>query len=80
MLGAGYGYQSIEKFVDAAGLVNQGTLSPQGVTGAGVLATVDSTLVVTAILEAGRISLDHDGAAVRIVYDAEGVEPTELTL
>jgi len=76
----GYGYQSIEKFVDAAGLVNQGTLSPQGVTGAGVLATVDSTLVVTAILEAGRISLDHDGAAVRIVYDAEGVEPTELTL
>lgn len=80
MLDAGYGYQSIEKFVDAAGLVNQGTLSPQGVTSAGVLATVDSTLVVTAILEAGRISLDNDGAAVRIIYDAEGVEPTELTL
>jgi D-galacturonate reductase len=73
----GYGYQSIEKFVDACEDVNSGAYSPLDVTDHGVLATIDSTLVVTAILEAGRQSLDT-GVAVDILYDDAGVEPVGL--
>ena len=36
------------------------------------LATIAGTLVVTAMLEAGRRSLDSGGRPVRIVYDGEG--------
>jgi len=77
---SGYGYRSIELFVEAAKEVNAGRLTPAGCTDEGVLATIDSTLVVTAILEAGRISLDNAGASVDITYDAAGVEPVELTV
>lgn len=35
----------------------------------GVLALADTTLAVTAILEAGRLSLDTGGAAVEIEHD-----------
>lgn len=37
-----------------------------------------STLVVTAILEAGRLSLDSGGAKVEIMYDESGREPVAL--
>lgn len=59
---------------------NAGTLTPAGCTDEGMLATIDSTLVVTSILEAGRISLDNGGASVEITYDAAGIEPVELKM
>ncbi|KAJ3758374.1 hypothetical protein EV360DRAFT_83117 [Lentinula raphanica] len=54
----GYGYVSIEKFVDAArsvnaGLTNAGDYDKHG------LPTIANTVLTTAILHAGRISLDE---------------------
>jgi len=69
---AGYGYRSIEAFVDTAAEVARGELTAAALEGTGVLATARSTLVVTAILEAGRRSLDAQGKPVRIVYGDEG--------
>ena len=63
----GYGYRSIEAFVDAAAAVRGGV--PLADASAG-LATVEATLATTAILEAGRRSLDAGGRGVRIVYPA----------
>jgi len=40
---------------------------------------LETTLTVTAILEAGRLSLDNGGAAVEIGYDAAG-QPAGLTV
>ena len=45
--------------------------------GVPALCVCRSTLVVTAILEAGRKSLDHGGKAVHIHYSSAGV-PCEL--
>jgi len=59
-----YGYQSIEAFIRAAHSVNDGITRPTDWDGK--LATARQTLPVTAILEAGRRSLDAGGAAVRI--------------
>ncbi len=66
----GYGYQSIEAFVDAATAVRRGDASPRDFSGR--LATVHDTVLVTAILQAGRLSLDHANRWVRICYDDEG--------
>ena len=44
----------------------------------GVLALADTTLAVTAILEAGRRSLDAGGVAVLIEY--ENGQPSRLRL
>eukprot|EP00238_Polyblepharides_amylifera_P009884 CAMPEP_0196584550 /NCGR_PEP_ID=MMETSP1081-20130531/47530_1 /TAXON_ID=36882 /ORGANISM="Pyramimonas amylifera, Strain CCMP720" /LENGTH=183 /DNA_ID=CAMNT_0041905787 /DNA_START=163 /DNA_END=714 /DNA_ORIENTATION=- len=74
----GYGYQSLEQFVAAAEAINAGTLTPEGCTRQGILATIDSTLVVTAILEAGRMSLDLASAPIEISYDEAGIVPTGL--
>mmetsp|Transcript_19642 Transcript_19642/g.37483 ORF Transcript_19642/g.37483 Transcript_19642/m.37483 type:complete len:420 (+) Transcript_19642:122-1381(+) len=74
----GYGYQSIEKFVEAAEAINFGLTQPADISQVGVLATIDTTLVVTAILEAGRLSLDSGGAKVEIMYDESGREPVAL--
>ncbi|KAF7975795.1 hypothetical protein HWV62_8625 [Athelia sp. TMB] len=54
----GYGYVSIEKFIDAARSVNakQSTPSDYDATG---LPTIANTVLTTAILNAGRISLDE---------------------
>jgi D-galacturonate reductase len=68
----GYGYRSMEAFVDAASEVMSGAASAAEIEKAGVLATADSTLPVTAILEAGRRSLDAGGKPVRIIYGADG--------
>ena len=66
----GYGYKSIEAFVDAAAAVSMGV--PLATAQAG-LATVETTLKTTAILEAGRRSLDAGGKAVKIIYaDSSG--------
>jgi D-galacturonate reductase len=67
---SGYGYRSIEAFVDAALAIRAGEATVESF--AGKLATVGETTLVTAILEAGRRSLDDDGRVYRIDYDHEG--------
>lgn len=54
----GYGYISIQKFVDAARHVNAGLTKPGEYDGHG-LPTIANTVLTTAILNAGRISLDE---------------------
>lgn len=54
----GYGYVSIEKFVDAARSVNAKLTTPAEYDTHG-LPTIANTVVTTAILHAGRISLDE---------------------
>lgn len=57
----GYGYVSIEKFIDAAREVNAGTSKPEDFDQHG-LPTIANTVLTTAILNAGRISLDEKRA------------------
>lgn len=57
----GYGYISIEKFVDAAQSVNAGLTTPGEYDTHG-LPTIANTILTTAILNAGRISLDEKRA------------------
>ncbi|KZT21640.1 D-galacturonic acid reductase [Neolentinus lepideus HHB14362 ss-1] len=54
----GYGYVSIEKFVDAARSVNAGVSAAADFDAHG-LPTIANTIETTAILHAGRISLDE---------------------
>lgn len=54
----GYGYVSFEKFVDACNRINAGQATPEDFDKRG-LPTLLNTAVTTAILEAGRISLDE---------------------
>ncbi|RYG52971.1 hypothetical protein EON66_09245 [archaeon] len=56
----GYGYRSIEAFVSAVGALSRGTVASCTEFDA-TLATVHTTMQTTAILEAGRRSLDADG-------------------
>ncbi|KAF7310663.1 GFO-IDH-MocA domain-containing protein [Mycena chlorophos] len=57
----GYGYISIEKFIDAARAVNAGLATP-GEFDAYGLPTIANTVLTTAILNAGRVSLDEKRA------------------
>jgi D-galacturonate reductase len=66
----GYGYRSIEVFVETAACVARGEMTAADVDAAGVLATATSTYAVTAILEAGRRSLDAGGKPVDIAYES----------
>jgi D-galacturonate reductase len=54
----GYGYISIEKFVDAARAVNAGKAKAADFDKHG-LPTIKNTILTTTILNAGRISLDE---------------------
>lgn len=54
----GYGYISIEKFIDAARSVNNGVNIPEDYDRLG-LPTILNTVLTTAILHAGRISLNE---------------------
>ncbi|TDL28669.1 NAD(P)-binding protein [Rickenella mellea] len=54
----GYGYISIEKFIDAARAVNGGQAKAEDYDKHG-LPTIANTVLTTAILNAGRISLDE---------------------
>lgn len=54
----GYGYISIEKFIDAARSVNAGTSNADDFDAHG-LPTLANTVLTTAILHAGRKSLDE---------------------
>jgi D-galacturonate reductase len=63
----GYGYRSLEAFVDAVAAINAGRASARDFDAS--LPTVHTTYLTTAVLEAGRRSLDAGGAVVEIVYD-----------
>lgn len=65
----GYGYRSIEAFIQAVCQIRQGEAQPEDFES--VLATARGTLLVTAILEAGRKSLDAGGATIPIPCIAE---------
>jgi D-galacturonate reductase len=67
---SGYGYRSIETFIDAVEQVRSCVASPTAFRGG--LATVDDTVLVTAILEAGRRSLDGGGMPYQIEYAVNG--------
>lgn len=73
----GYGYRSIEAFVRAATACRDGE-TPESFDAS--LATAAVTVQTTAILEAGRRSLDSR-KTVRIEYDSEdSMEPTTLSV
>ncbi|KAI8410325.1 hypothetical protein FOFC_10179 [Fusarium oxysporum] len=63
----GYGYISIEKFVDGCRAVNSGKLKPEDLD-AKPLPTLKNTIATTAILEAGRRSIDEN-REVKIVVE-----------
>ncbi|KAL3821889.1 hypothetical protein ACHAXA_008423 [Cyclostephanos tholiformis] len=65
-----YGMRSFECFVDACIEVNAGGRSTASYDD-GSLATVNTTMLGTAILEAGRRSLDADGRPMDILYGDE---------
>ncbi len=65
----GYGYRSIETFVQAAHEIRLGQAQPADFNSK--LATAQDTLWVTAILEAGRKSLDSGGHRVLIELHPE---------
>ena len=66
----GYGYISFEKFVDAVADFKEGKVTLDELDKRG-LPTLKNTVATTAILEAGRRSLDGGGRAVQIV-EGEG--------
>jgi D-galacturonate reductase len=72
-----YGVKSFENFIDACREVNSG-LKKAADFDDGSLATVHTTLQGTAILEAGRLSLDRSGIPMDILYEADGTEPVGL--
>ena len=75
----GYGYKSFEVFIDAVRSVNAGEQKPEYYDGK--LPTIASTLGATAILEAGRRSLDRNGQPYDILYENEddiNAEPVGL--
>lgn len=63
----GYGYISFEKFVDGCRAVNSGELKPKDLDAKG-LPTLRNTVATTAILNAGRRSIDED-REIRIVVE-----------
>ena len=71
----GYGYRSFDAFVNAVHAVRSGGREPTDF--ADQLATIEATQTMTAILEAGRRSLDDGGRPYRIDYDAAG-EPVAV--
>ena len=66
----GYGYISFEKFVDAVAALKAGKVTLDDLDKRG-LPTLKNTIATTAILEAGRRSLD-EGKSVEIVQDVDG--------
>ncbi|KAG2442217.1 hypothetical protein HYH02_009701 [Chlamydomonas schloesseri] len=69
---SGYGFVSIARFLAAAADVNAGRRSVEGVRREGELAVLCDTVAVTAILHAGRLSLDCGGAPVRLEWGDDG--------
>lgn len=73
----GYGYISIEKFVDGCRAVNEGKMKPADLDKKG-LPTLRNTIATTAILEAGRRSIDEKRDVYIKVSAADGKEKWEL--
>ena len=79
-----YGVKSFENFIDACRSVNAKTTKPSDYDD-GSLATVHTTMQGTAILEAGRMSLDADGQPMDIQYENDtstepsGIKPHEFS-
>eukprot|EP01116_Phalansterium_solitarium_P024558 TRINITY_DN9025_c0_g1_i1.p1 TRINITY_DN9025_c0_g1~~TRINITY_DN9025_c0_g1_i1.p1 ORF type:complete len:426 (-),score=112.56 TRINITY_DN9025_c0_g1_i1:224-1501(-) len=71
----GYGYRSIEATVDAVNAIRSGHSQPADYEDS--LPTIQQTSTTTAILEAGRRSLDNNGRAVLVITNAAG-EPVDL--
>lgn len=69
---AGYGYVSFEKFVNAVAQINAKQITVEDVDKRG-LPTLGNTVLTTAILEAGRRSLDENGRGVEIVQGDDGM-------
>ena len=67
----GYGYISFEKFVDAVNAFKEGKVTLDALDARG-LPTLKNTLVITAILEAGRMSLDR-GRGVEVIEGDDGL-------
>ncbi|CAM9943658.1 unnamed protein product [Discosporangium mesarthrocarpum] len=63
---SGYGYRSFEAFVDAVQAIESGAAKPQDFDTS--LATIGTTFLTTAILEAGRLSLDNKCRPFTIQY------------
>jgi len=61
-----YGYISFESFVEAAHEINSGRATPSDFDD--TLPTIGTTVASTAILEAGRRSLDAGGRPMRLIY------------
>lgn len=75
----GYGYRSFEAFVDAVADLNAKKVTMDDCDRR--LATIGTTLQETAVMEAGRISLDHQSAMVEIIYENEtSLMPIELKI
>lgn len=72
-----YGVKSFENFIDACRAVNSGASKPNDFDD-GSLATVHTTMQGTAILEAGRRSLDADSQPMDILYEGDSGEPTGI--
>ena len=67
---------SMPKFVWHQQKIAAGAAAPRDFDSS--LATVHTTQQGTAILEAGRVSLDNGGATVDIVYEGGGLHPVSL--
>lgn len=65
----GYGYRSFECFIDAVNSINSGNSSVNDYNEYSTLATIGTTYMTTAILEAGRRSLDSNNASITIHYE-----------
>lgn len=66
---SGYGYISFEKFIDAVTALNEGRVTLDQLDARG-LPTLKNTIATTAILHAGRISLDEK-RSVGIIHQDE---------
>merc|ERR1712151_204774 len=73
-----YGYLSFEGFIDAVNEVNSGRKRVSDFDGD--LPTISTIVGTTAILEAGRKSLDMGGAPFELVYSSDEVHavPTSM--
>jgi D-galacturonate reductase len=69
---SGYGYVSFEKFIRGATEINEGTATLEQLDKREGLPTLANTVLTTAILEAGRRSLDDGGKGVEIA-ERDGV-------
>lgn len=65
------GYLSFEAFIDAVNDIKAGRATPADFDGS--LATIGTTAMTTAMLEAGRLSLDANGRPFDILYAEETV-------